>query len=199
MTPLPDDLLVAGAEQLLLTSGAEEAHSRQVAQLALQLASQLKARLGLEAADLALLEAAALLHDIGVPLSESAHNKVARDLILAADWPGLSDRQRLLLANLVRYHRKSEPSLAHRLFAALSPEDQQRVRALSALLRLADGLDRPHNAAVQQLKVSFPVKGQCVITASGKNSLAYNLMGGELKQGLLEQVLKVTISLHPAS
>ena len=199
MTLLGDDLLIAGANQLLLVSGADERHSRQVAQLAIQLASQLKNQLGLEAADLPLLEAAARIHDIGVPLSESAHNKVARDLILAADWPGLSERQRLLLANLARYHRKSEPALTHKLYADLSPDDQQRVRALAALLRLADGLDRPHNAAVEQLEVSFPVPGQCVITASGKSSLAYNLMGGELKQGLLEQVLNVTISLHPAS
>jgi len=183
----------------MFTSGAEEQHSRQVARLALQLAKQLQSQLGLAEDDLALLTAAALLHDIGVPISESAHNKVARDLILAADWPGLSDRQRLLLANLARYHRKSEPALTHKLYAALAPDDQQRVRALAALLRLADGLDRPHNAAVERLEVSFPARGQCVITASGRNSLAYNLMGGELKQDLLEQVLGATLSLHPTS
>ncbi len=53
-----------------------------------------------------------------------------------------------LVALISRYHRRTGPRQKHAEFAVLPPEDQAIVRRLSGLLRVADGLDRGHTAAV---------------------------------------------------
>ena len=63
----------------------------------------------------------------------------------------------LLVANVARYHRKGEPEAAHEAFAALGGGGQERVRKLSAILRLADALDREH--AQRVLRVHAELKG----------------------------------------
>ena len=61
---------------------------------------------------------------------------------------------RLLLALVARYHRGATPDPEkHESYAALSPEDQRIVARLGAILRFADGLDRSHTNAVQDLRL----------------------------------------------
>ncbi|MBN1137072.1 MAG: HD domain-containing protein [Anaerolineae bacterium] len=129
----------------------EEGHSRQDARLAVQL-FDLTAdlhRLDDECRDL--LYCAALLHDIGYVEGYEAHHKTAYRLILEANLPGLSDRDKRLVANVARYHRGAQPKLKHEGFAALDAGDREVVEKLGAILRLADGLDRTHMDAVQGL------------------------------------------------
>lgn len=68
--------------------------------------------------------------------------------------PGFTAPEIAILGNIIRYHRGSKPKLRHLEFAALSARDQQRVRALSAIVRLADGLDRGHHHNVVHLEVA---------------------------------------------
>lgn len=69
-------------------------------------------------------------------------------LIMHADFPGFSAAEVEIIANVARYHRRAHPRRKHPNFARLDPVDRQRVRMLSALLRLAAGLDRTHTPAV---------------------------------------------------
>ena len=55
------------------------------------------------------------------------------------------------MALVSRYHRQSGPRRKHPEFAALAAADQAVVRRLSAILRVADGLDRGHSAAVESV------------------------------------------------
>jgi exopolyphosphatase/guanosine-5'-triphosphate,3'-diphosphate pyrophosphatase len=135
--------------------GFEEEHCRQDAWLAVRLfdlTSDLH-RLGDEYRDL--LYYAGLLHDIGYAEGYEQHHKTAYRLIRQADLPGLTDRERQIVANVARYHRGARPSLTHKGFAALVPEDREIVEKLAALLRLADGLDRSHTAAVRNVGLQY--------------------------------------------
>ncbi len=103
-----------------------------------------------------LLSYAAILHDIGYVEGYEAHHKTAFRLIMAAAIPGFSPREQALVAHIARYHRGSLPDPAkHAAFAALSPEDQRLVCQLGALLRFADGLDRSHTNAVQDVRCAL--------------------------------------------
>lgn len=102
-----------------------------------------------------LLQAAALLHDIGTVVGYAKHHKHSRDIILCSDVPHHTRREVLILANLARYHRRVGPTKSHRLFAGLPVGDQQLVRVLSGVLRVADGLDRSHEALVDHLSLDF--------------------------------------------
>ena len=55
------------------------------------------------------------------------------------------------MANVARYHRKSTPQLDHDNFRALSREDRGKVKAMAAILRIADALDREHRRKVSDI------------------------------------------------
>ena len=130
-------------------------HSLQVAKLALQLHDALAPRLGLGDAERELLEAAALLSNVGLFISHSRHHKHSYYVIRNSEHlMGFTDREIEMIAQVARYHRKSAPSEdKHPEFAALHEEDRAAVRAASAMLRVAIGMDRNHDAAVGDVTV----------------------------------------------
>jgi exopolyphosphatase/guanosine-5'-triphosphate,3'-diphosphate pyrophosphatase len=133
--------------------GFEEEHCRQDAKLAVRLFDLTTGLHELDDECRDLLYCAGLLHDIGYVEGYWGHHKTAYRLIMQAELPGLTARERQIVANVARYHRGAKPRLKHKGFAALDPEDREVVTMLAAILRLADGLDRSHTDAVQDLDV----------------------------------------------
>lgn len=131
----------------------DEAHARHVAGLAVTLFDQTRTLHGLGAADRKILQAAALLHDIGQFVSYQGHHKHSLYLISHTELPNFSQHEMQLVANVARYHRKGEPAPHHPAYAALAEPDQTRVLRLAAILRLADSLDREHVQRVRQVSV----------------------------------------------
>jgi exopolyphosphatase/guanosine-5'-triphosphate,3'-diphosphate pyrophosphatase len=130
-------------------------HGTHVTQLALSIFEQIRDIVNPQPNDRNILIAAGILHDAGNFISYKGHHKHSLYLISQAEIPGLNEREVMMAANIARYHRKSEPSNRHEAFARLTPEEQKRVRRLSAILRIADALDREHNQNVRQVLVSL--------------------------------------------
>ena len=85
-----------------------------------------------------ILLAAARLHGAGGANAEKSPKKAARKFILGLPLPpGWNNEEWELLATVVRYHRGAEPTKKKGSFGKLSVEQQNRVRALSGVLRLA--------------------------------------------------------------
>jgi len=122
----------------------DEAHARHVAVLATSLFDQLKSLHGLSAEDRRILQAAALLHDVGQFVSYKGHHKHSLYLISHSELPTFSQREMQMVANVARYHRKAHPAEHHVSFTALSEAERERVTKLAAILRVADSLDREH-------------------------------------------------------
>ena len=130
----------------------DEAHAVQVAELASMLFSDLRELHRMGDDERRLLLAAALLHDVGQYVSYKGHHKHSLYLIANSELPGLLPRDMLVVANVARYHRKSEPATHHEAYAALSDNDRHRVRLLAAILRVADALDRDHMQRVKRVR-----------------------------------------------
>jgi len=128
-------------------------HHQHVAALALQLFDQLQADLDLKPEAREWLELAALLHDVGHHIGHKDHQRHSYYLIANADLLGFRRDEIEIIALTARYHRKSTPKDSDEFFAALSKSDRRMVRALSALLRIADGLDRSHYSVVRDVNV----------------------------------------------
>jgi putative phosphoesterase len=133
----------------------EEVHARQVAKLSLQLFDMLKELHGFGLRERALLQAAALLHDVGISRGVEGHHKMSRDILLEDTTLPLSDRERQVVALVARYHRKSLPKEEHRLYAVQPDQHKILVEKLGALVRMADGLDRTHGALVKDISVEI--------------------------------------------
>lgn len=132
--------------------GADETHAAHVAALALEMFDALREPHGLNDDDRDVLCAAALLHDAGYLIGHSKHHKHGYHLIMHADLPGFSAREVEIIANVARYHRRAHPRKKHPNFGRLDPADQQKVRQLSGILRIAAGLDRTHTRAVKGVR-----------------------------------------------
>jgi len=166
-------------------------HVEHVRMLALRLFDQLGTDLGCAHEERALLEAAALLHDVGQLVSYRRHHRHSYQLIMHADRLNLSARDRAIVALVSRYHRRKGPSRKHLEFAALSAEDQQVVRRLSGLLRVADGLDRGHTAAVERVDATIDL-GRCTISIAPKMigaDLSLEVWGASRKADVLAKAL----------
>ena len=171
---------------------SDRRHVEQVRYLALQLYDQLGKTLGCQPSDRILLEAAGLLHDVGQLVSYRKHHKHSFQLIMHAERLGLSARDRLLVALISRYHRQTPPRRKHPEFAALSPADQALVKRLSALLRVADGLDRGHTAPVESLASQFTSDALTIrLTPREPGAdLGLECWGGSRKADLLAKLLE---------
>lgn len=127
-------------------------HAHQVAKLAGQLFDEMRTLHCLAEEDRVLLQYAAILHDIGYHISHTGHHRHAYYLIQNAELPGFSSSEAALIATLVRFHRGARPKKKrHPEYAALDRKTRQRILKMSALLRLADGLDRSHRAVVERV------------------------------------------------
>ena len=82
---------------------------------------------------------------MGLSVSHSEHHKHSYYLIRHSDrLSGFTDHEIELIAQIARYHRKSEPKAKHAEFARLRASDQHRVKVLAGLLRIGIALDRSH-------------------------------------------------------
>lgn len=175
--------------------GFEEEHSRQDAFLAVQLFDLTTDLHQLEDECRDLLFCAGLLHDIGYVEGYWGHHKTAYRLIMEADSLGLTEREKRIVANVARYHRGETPKLSHKGFAALDPDDQEMVTVLGALLRLADGLDRGHISAVQDLDAWID-GDRLVVLAGCPLGCDAEIWAGEKKGRFLGQVFDIRVAVR---
>ncbi|MBI2705072.1 MAG: Ppx/GppA family phosphatase [Actinobacteria bacterium] len=176
-------------------------HSAQSARLALKLFDEIH-DLGLHQLDdqhRELLEAAALLANVGLFVSHDKHHKHSYYVIRNSDHlAGFTDHEIEVIALVARYHRKGEPKPTHPEFDALGNEQQKVVRMLAGILRVAIALDRSHAGLVKKLK--------CKLTDGGKRGLVIDLTPVDTdadlslerytaddRKGLLEEVLGLEV------
>lgn len=164
----------------------DEPHSEYVAALALSLFDSLALPFGLKKTERKLLEAAAILHDSGYFISYGSHHKHSYHLIRHADLFGFTPRERELIAQIARYHRKSLPKRKHDAFQALKEKDQTLVARLGGILRLADGLDRRRSGLVKEIHGEFA--GTSVILGlTACEDVSVEVFGGNTKKDLFEK------------
>jgi len=183
------------AEALLDAFDWDVEHCRQVRDLAAMLFDQLQPLHRLGKAERDLLEAAALLHDMGWTVAGPKHHKHSGRLIREneAKLIGFTPAEVELIANVARYHRKSPPSTRHDAFASLTPAKQRLVQQLSALLRIADGLDRPHRQHITQLTCTVTDR-QVLIGVKASAEPAAHIAGGARKSDLFEAVYGLPVA-----
>ncbi len=138
---------------LIERSDVELSHAAHVARLALRIFDQLGELHRCNSGERELLEYAALLHEVGTHVSYRDHQKHSYYLISHAGLRGFTTDQVAIVANVARYYRKPAPSVKHENFAQLSSAQQEIVRRLAAILRIADALDRGRRRAVRDVGV----------------------------------------------
>ncbi|HHE31633.1 MAG TPA: Ppx/GppA family phosphatase [Chlorobaculum parvum] len=174
-----------------------EPHSRQVARLSLMLFDQLQPLHELKPRYRELLEYAALLHNIGVFISISAHHKHSQYIIMNSDLRGFAPAEIEIIGNVARYHRKQPPSEKHPLYSQLKPSHRRAVDVLSGILRVANGLERGHRQNVISLTVRDEPK-RIVIDALTRFEPDIELWAVSGHKRWLEEVLGKPVEIKAA-
>jgi len=147
----PEDLRRRQVLRLAERTESVYRHSLQSARLAVRLFDVTASLDGLGSREREWLEYAALLHDLGYSIHYRNHHKHSFYLIFNASLDAFDPREMEIIAHVARYHRGPTPKRSHPTFAALKPWQQRIIRQLTALLRVADALDRTHASRVEEV------------------------------------------------
>jgi exopolyphosphatase/guanosine-5'-triphosphate,3'-diphosphate pyrophosphatase len=186
------------ARQFARKARSNERHCEHVAMLALQLFDGVKQRFGLPGTGRDVLQAAAILHDVGYLISHSKHHKHAYHLIMHGELPGFSPQEVELIANVVRYHRRAFPRKRHDNLAYLDGSERRLIGKLSGILRIADGLDRTHSQSVAGLRVRA-LQGRLRVSLDADAFPEIERIDAERKSDLFRKAFKTNVELvwHP--
>ncbi|MFA6363366.1 CHAD domain-containing protein [Methanoregula sp.] len=193
-TPLPTNGEREAFIRLAGTAPGHITHESTVAVLALRLFDELAPLHGLRPRDRALLDYAATVHDIGWTDGQAGHQKRSAELILASGGLPVPVREQGIIALVAGLHGGSARCLPTGFWLLLSPADQNRVRSLAALLRVADGLDYLHAGTVSDLHCTIretEVQCELICTSDAATEKARALKKSDLFADVFQKTLVI--------
>lgn len=173
-------------EEAVRSFGHLDDHTQFVRSMAVQLFDHLQGEHGLGEGERYWLECGALLHDIGWSVGGEDHNRSSFNLILVDERLPLDERERLIVANLARYHRKGLPRKDHANYGSLKGKERRTVDILGGILRVADGLDARHNHDVRVIGLSTDPH-MIVIEVADPQEHRFEIEAGTRKGKLFEK------------
>ncbi len=184
-------------EEMCRRYGVSLAHARKVANISSLLFTALEPLHELPPATGKLLEAAAYLHDVGHYVSGVGHHKHSYYVVANSDMPGFTERERLLIAALCRYHRKALPNPAHGAYQSLTADEKRTVTLAIPILRLADNLDRSHEQRIQAVDCKVR-NGEVVLEVHSNGDIDLEQWGAERAGDAFRQIYNREISIVKA-
>lgn len=131
-------------------------HTLTMEKLALTIYDKIKSFHGLGKRERLLLQIAVLLHDCGKYINMAQPSECSYSIIMATEIIGLSHMEREIVANVVRFN--SGNILPFEELAATSLLERNEyltIVKLTAILRVANALDRSHKQKIKDIKVNL--------------------------------------------
>jgi exopolyphosphatase/guanosine-5'-triphosphate,3'-diphosphate pyrophosphatase len=190
------------AEQAILSAESlgkkyhfDDRHAHQVANLSVRIFRELQAEHRLDRRYELLLRIGALLHEVGLFISDRSHHKHSMYIIMNSDLFGLTKKDISQIALIARYHRRATPRPYHEIYTLLDRDSRIAVTKLAAILRVADALDRGHMQQVRDL--SFRREdGQFVIAVADVADLTLERVAMKEKANMFEDVYGMQVVLR---
>ena len=173
----------------------DEAHSAHVADLASTLFHQLQEEHKLPPRAEVILYVAALLHEIGLYVSNRSYHKHSLYLIRNSELFGLSRKDVLLTALVARYHRRASPQPLHEGYAMLDRDERVFVAKLAAILRVADALDDSRSQRIHEVNCTHE-DGRLVISIPRVEDLSLEQLALRQSASLFEETFGLSVLLR---
>lgn len=151
-----DDDIRACALQISKRYNGSRKRAETIENIALGVFDSIRKIGGLTPRDRLLLQISAILHDCGKYVSLLNLAECSYNIIKFTEIIGISHKERILIANIVKYNQKAFDyyddfeDVDH-----LNPEDHMRLAKLTAILRIANGLDRSHKTKFKDFDISI--------------------------------------------
>ncbi len=147
--------IIACAKQISKRYMGSRKRSETLEKIALSIFDAISGIYGLSRRDRLLLQLSAILHDCGKYISLSNLAECSYNIIMSTEIIGLSHKERMIVANVVRYNQlpfEYYDELSQR--TSIEPEDHRRIAHITAILRIANGLDRSHKMKFREIAVA---------------------------------------------
>lgn len=150
-----DEDIVACAMQISKRYMGSRKRAETIENLALTIFDATKDIHGLSQRDRLLLRLSGILHDCGKYISMANLAECSYNIIMSTEIIGLSHNERMIVANAVKFNQ-----FAFEYYKELSShedisiENHMRLAKITAILRLANGLDRSHKRKFKNVEVS---------------------------------------------
>ncbi len=193
---LPHDFeqdIIACARNISKRYMGSKKRSETLEMLVLTIFDSMKRIHGLGKRERLMLRLAALLHDCGRYISLTNLGECGYDIIMSTEIIGLSHLEREIVANVVRYNHMELDSYEELgKTTTLDRRSYLVIAKLTAILRVANGLDRSHKEKFRNVSVGLQ-KDELIITVKTNTDIT-------LEQGLLEhkaQFFEEVYSIKP--
>ena len=199
--------IIASAVSLGRRFHYDELHSRHVTDLCLTIFDALVKEHGMNRRQRMMLETAGILHDIGMFIKGSGHQKHGQYIVENSEIFGLHRDEINIIANVIRYHRGDPPSESDIGYISLQREDRILVLKMASILRVADALDRGHSQHIKKISLdrrseTLVIQTHAPIQSGGEHYAAQPLdtslerIGLEEKAGLFQDVFGYKVVLN---
>jgi len=174
----------------------QETHARHITHLTTRMFDQLPADAhNLRPQDREVLWAASMLHDVGMAIDYNDHHRHGSYLVLNSGLPGYTHREIALIALLIRFHRRGKPSLDE-MVALCEPKDDRRLEQMTALLRLAEQIDRARDGAVRDVRLTV-TGGGCIMELVTQGDEQVPLWAVERQRDLFDSAFGLPVEFVP--
>ncbi|MBZ4664794.1 MAG: Ppx/GppA phosphatase [Mahella sp.] len=170
------DVLDTSIDNILKVYNVNAHHAHHVMGLSIKLFDELAALHGCGSDFKRILYAAALLHDVGTAINYYNHAQHTLYIILNSQIYGFSHRELVLCALIAASHHKDMvKSYARHYVDILYKDDIDKMQRMSAILRLAESMDRSEAGVVKDVVCTISddyVKLEAIANGDGALELA---------------------------
>ena len=186
--------ITASARNLLRKYHGDENHAECVRQIAVKIYNSLTNDLALNEHVRTLLETAAILHDIGAFIRYDNHNLHSSYIIRNSEIFGLSRKDNTIVSEIAKYHKGNSVPQDEDSFLMLPRSDRMTILKLTAILRIADALDRGHVQKFSDFTIKIQQNSLVISTANSRNTVLEKIALNE-KSGMFESVFGYKVIL----
>ena len=191
-----DEDIVAAARNIAKRYKSNQTHVRYTEEVCIEIFNRLKKIHGMKSRDRLLLQIAAILHNCGKYISLTNVSECAYNIVMATEIMGLTHDERKIIANVVRYntanfHYYNEADRDN----TLTREEYLTIAKLTAILRVANALDRSHLQKCKDAVITLK-DHTLVISVETQQDLALEKVTLSERAAFFEEVFNVHPEIH---
>lgn len=184
-----DDILMA-SRIMSKRYRCHASHVQTIEAYVLRIFDSMKRFHGLGSRERLLLQIATILHDCGKFVSMKNPSQCAYNIIMATEIIGLSHKEREIIANVVRYNTEEfDYNLVH-LEANTTEGATILIAKLTAMLRLANAMDRSHGQKMVNSKINVKA-GALAISVDCDRDITLETLAVNNKADFFEEIFGI--------
>ena len=187
-----EDDIIAASRTIAKRYKCNQAHVRNLEELALEIFDRMKKIHGMTKRDRLLLRISVILHNCGKYISLANVADCAYNIIMATEIIGLSHDERRIIANVIRFN--TAPFEYYGEISSLDPlnrEEYLLIAKLTAILKVCNALDRSHKQKCTGAKIVLK-DNELVITVVTQDDLSLEKITLKEQQHFFEEVFGVS-------